>query len=55
MVRMLAISCQHRVADYLGLLAFTRILGMDPQEAEKLCVDTTAATKDKSIHSYFPQ
>jgi hypothetical protein len=38
-----------------GLLAFTRILGMDPKEAEQLCLDAVAATKNKSIHSYYPQ
>jgi hypothetical protein len=38
-----------------GLLAFTRILGMDPQEAAQLCIDATAATKNKSVHSYYPQ
>jgi hypothetical protein len=38
-----------------GLLAFTRILGMDPEEAAKVCVDATTATKNKSVHSYYPQ
>jgi hypothetical protein len=39
----------------LGLLAFTKILGMDPTEADKLCREAVAATKNKSIHSYCPQ
>jgi hypothetical protein len=39
----------------LGLLAFTKILGMEPEEAEKLCRDAVAATKNKTVHSYFPQ
>jgi hypothetical protein len=39
----------------LGLLAFTRMLGMDPEEAEKLCRDATNATKNKSLHSYAHQ
>jgi hypothetical protein len=34
------------------MLAFTKILGMDPQEAEKLCRDGIAASKNKSVHSY---
>jgi hypothetical protein len=38
-----------------GLLAFTRILHMDPKEANTLCHDAIAATKNKSIHSYVPQ
>jgi hypothetical protein len=38
-----------------GLFAFTKILGMDSEEAEKLCIDATAATKNKSVHSYYPQ
>jgi hypothetical protein len=36
------------------MLAFTKILGMDPMEAEKLCRDAVAAAKNKSIHSYCP-
>jgi hypothetical protein len=36
------------------MLAFTKILGMDPQEAEKLCRDSIAATKNKSVHCYAP-
>jgi hypothetical protein len=28
---------------------------MDPEEADKLCRDGVAATKNKSIHSYVPQ
>jgi hypothetical protein len=39
----------------LGLLAFTKILGMESEEAEKLCRDAVAATKNKNVHSYFPQ
>jgi hypothetical protein len=39
----------------LGLLAFTKILGMDPKEADKVCRDTVLATKNKNVHSYFPQ
>jgi hypothetical protein len=39
----------------LGLLAFTRILGMDPNEADKICRETIAATKNKSIHALYPQ
>jgi hypothetical protein len=39
----------------LGMLAFTKILGMDPNEADKLCRATIAATKDKSLHSYGSQ
>jgi hypothetical protein len=38
-----------------GLFAFTKILGMDPQEAEKMCIDATAATKNKTLHSYYHQ
>jgi hypothetical protein len=38
-----------------GLLAFTKILGMGREEAEKLCRDGIAATKDKRLHSYCPQ
>jgi hypothetical protein len=38
-----------------GLLAFTKILGMDPQEAEELCHDAVAATRDKTLHSWAPQ
>jgi ribosomal protein S13 len=38
-----------------GLLALTRILGMDPQEAKKICAAATAATKNKRIHSYYHQ
>jgi hypothetical protein len=38
-----------------GLLAFTKILGMDPEEAEQICRDASAATKDKTIHAYYPQ
>jgi hypothetical protein len=38
-----------------GLLAFTKILGMDPQEAEKMCIDATAATKNKTVHGYYHQ
>jgi hypothetical protein len=38
-----------------GLLAFTKILGMDSEEADKVCRNTTAATKNKSLHSYAPQ
>jgi hypothetical protein len=38
-----------------GLLAFTKILGMDPQEAEELCHAAVAATKDKTLHSWAPQ
>jgi hypothetical protein len=38
-----------------GLLAFTKILEMDPKEAEQLCHDAVASTKNKSVHSYFPQ
>jgi hypothetical protein len=32
-----------------GLLAFTKILGMDREEAEKLCRDGIAATKNKNL------
>jgi hypothetical protein len=38
-----------------GLLAFTKILGMHPAEAEKLCREAVAETKNKSLHSYGPQ
>jgi hypothetical protein len=38
-----------------GLLAFTKILGMDPKEADTLCRDALAATKNKNLHSYSPQ
>jgi hypothetical protein len=38
-----------------GLLAFTKILGMDSKEADQICRDATAATKNKSLHAYFPQ
>jgi hypothetical protein len=37
------------------MLAFTRILGMDREEAEKLCRETVAAIKDKSLHAYSHQ
>jgi hypothetical protein len=38
-----------------GLLAFTKILGMDAEEAEQICRDAAAAMKDKTIHAYTPQ
>jgi hypothetical protein len=38
-----------------GLLAFTRIMGMDPDEADQLCRDAVAATKNKSVHAYYPK
>jgi hypothetical protein len=38
-----------------GMLAFTKILGMDPKEADKLCRDAVAATKNKNLHSYAHQ
>jgi hypothetical protein len=38
-----------------GLLAFTKMLGMDSKEADQICRDATAATKNKSLHAYFPQ
>jgi hypothetical protein len=31
------------------------MLGMGPKEADKLCRDAVAATKDRSLHSYAPQ
>jgi hypothetical protein len=37
-----------------GLLAFTKILGMDPQEAQQLCDDTVSATRNKNVHCYCP-
>jgi hypothetical protein len=39
---------------FSGLLAFTKILGMDPKKAEKICVESSTATKNKTIHSYYP-
>jgi hypothetical protein len=39
---------------FLGLLAFTKILGMDPQEAKKLCDGAVAGTKNKNVHSFCP-
>jgi hypothetical protein len=38
-----------------GLLAFTRMLGMDPKEADQLFRDAVAATNNKTIHAYYPQ
>jgi hypothetical protein len=38
-----------------GLLAFTRILGMDPKEAEQICRDAAASVKNKNLHSYSDQ
>jgi hypothetical protein len=46
---------QDAATDFSGLLAFTKILGMDPAEADKLCRDAVAETKNKSVHSYVPQ
>jgi hypothetical protein len=39
----------------LGLLAFTRMLGMDPKTANDVCSDAITATKDKNMHAYCPQ
>jgi hypothetical protein len=36
------------------MLAFTKLLGMAQEEAEKLCHDGIADTKNKSLHSYVP-
>jgi hypothetical protein len=38
-----------------GLLAFTKMLGMDPKEADEVCRDATAATKNKTTHAYYSQ
>jgi hypothetical protein len=38
-----------------GLLAFTRILGMDREDAEKMCADAVLAAKNKSVHGYYNQ
>jgi hypothetical protein len=38
-----------------GLLAFTKILGMDPKEAEQICRDAVTATRNKNLHAYSPQ
>ncbi|KAF8248365.1 S-adenosyl-L-methionine-dependent methyltransferase [Wilcoxina mikolae CBS 423.85] len=35
-----------------GMQLFTRILGMDTEEAEKACRDAVAATKNKNFHVY---
>lgn len=35
-----------------GLAALTRILGLDPDEADKVCTGGLAATKDKKNHMY---
>jgi hypothetical protein len=49
------IAARMRWLIFPGLLAFTKILGMDPQKAEKICVDATAATKNKTVHAYYSQ
>jgi len=38
-----------------GMLAFVRMLGMDPHDADKLCKDAIAATKNKNTHAYAVQ
>jgi hypothetical protein len=38
-----------------GLLAFTRILEMDPTEAEEICLKAAAHTKNKNLHAWVPQ
>jgi hypothetical protein len=38
-----------------GLLALTKMLGMEPNEAEQICGDAAIATKNKNLHSYSPQ
>jgi hypothetical protein len=38
-----------------GLLALTKMLGMEPKEAEQICGDAAIATKNKTLHSYSPQ
>lgn len=35
-----------------GMLAFTRILGMDTARADKLCNDAVAAAQNKNLHNY---
>lgn len=35
-----------------GMMAFTRILGMDPKAADDLCNEAAAASKNKNIHGY---
>ena len=35
-----------------GMLAFTRILGMDTARADKLCNDAVADAQNKNLHSY---
>jgi hypothetical protein len=35
-----------------GMAAFTRVLGMDGDAADKLCRDGFATAKNKNVHSY---
>jgi hypothetical protein len=36
-----------------GMMAFTRILGMETEAAEKLCRDAVQAMYNKNHHVYF--
>jgi hypothetical protein len=47
-------ASQTRWLIFTGLLAFTKILGMDPEEAKKLCDGAVAGTKNKNVHSFCP-
>lgn len=38
-----------------GMLAFVKLLGMDPAVADKLCKDAIMATKNKHTHAYAVQ
>jgi hypothetical protein len=48
-------QARRRLLIVSGLLAFPKIMGMHPKEADKVCRDATAAIKNKSMHAYLPQ